>query len=103
MDFSDITAVCTGEIMLDRFVYGSIERVSPEAPVPVLRLTRIKEMLGGTANVATNIASLGARAVLVGLIGDDMAGASVRKLIEQNPNIEPILVDTSHRPTICKS
>ncbi|NVN13050.1 bifunctional heptose 7-phosphate kinase/heptose 1-phosphate adenyltransferase, partial [Nguyenibacter vanlangensis] len=69
MDFSAITVLCIGDVMLDRFVYGEMERISPEAPVPVLRLGRTREMPGGVGNVANNILSLGGRAILVGLVG----------------------------------
>ncbi len=64
MDFSHITVLAVGDVMLDRFVEGEIERISPEAPVPVLRLSRTREMPGGVGNVASNIASLGAHAIL---------------------------------------
>lgn len=63
-----------GDVMLDHFIVGRTERISPEAPVPVLRLEREDFRLGGAANVAANVAALGGRAVLVGLTGDDDAG-----------------------------
>jgi D-beta-D-heptose 7-phosphate kinase/D-beta-D-heptose 1-phosphate adenosyltransferase len=103
MDFSQFTVLCAGDVMLDRFVYGDIERISPEAPVPVIRLKHRTEMLGGTGNVARNIASLGGRAVLVGVTGTDAAGATVRTLIGQICTIEANLVESPHRPTVCKS
>ncbi len=65
-----------GDLMLDRYVTGTVERVSPEAPIPVMRVDDEDEMLGGAGNVARNIASLGGQVILVGLIGDDLAGAS---------------------------
>jgi len=52
MDFSALSVLCMGEVMLDRFMYGEMDRISPEAPVPVVRLTGITEMLGGAGNVA---------------------------------------------------
>ena len=55
-----------GDVMLDRFVYGSVERISPEAPIPVVNVERLLDMPGGAANVARNIAALGARATLLG-------------------------------------
>ena len=57
-----------GDVMLDRFLYGDVERISPEAPVPVLRRRQTRSMLGGAGNVARNIAALGGQAVLVGLL-----------------------------------
>ena len=103
MDFSNATVLCIGDLMLDRFVYGDIERISPEAPVPVLRLTRTSEMLGGVGNVANNIVSLGGRAILVGLLGSDGAAGAVRALLVRTTGIVGEIVETSRRPTICKT
>ncbi len=103
LDFSDSTVLCIGDLMLDRFAYGEIERISPEAPVPVLRLTRTTEMLGGVGNVANNIAALGGQAVLVGLLAMDSAGATIGEIIGRTPGISSHLVETRRRPTICKT
>ena len=103
MDFSHLTVLCVGDVMLDRFVYGDMERISPEAPVPVLRLTRTAEMPGGVGNVANNILSLGGRAILVGLLGDDEAGARLRRIIAAQPGLTDALVQTGDRPTVCKT
>src|SRR5439155_1512852 len=81
MDFSSATILCLGDVMLDRFAYCASERISPEAPVPVLLLERTATMLGGAGNVARNIAALGGTAVLLGLIGRDPAGAEVQQLV----------------------
>ena len=81
MDFSHATILCLGDIMLDRFAYCDTERISPEAPVPVLLLQRTQSMLGGAGNVARNIAALGGTAVLMGLLGQDAAGDEVRALL----------------------
>ena len=69
--------VVLGDVMLDRFVYGDVERISPEGPIPVLRHSREAAMLGGAGNVARNIATLGGRPVLIAAIGADAAGDSV--------------------------
>ena len=103
MDFSHLTILCAGDVMLDRFVHGDIERISPEAPVPVLRLRETKEMPGGAGNVACNIASLGARAVLIGLVGEDEAGDRLRRILASRPGIQTELIASTRRPTICKS
>ena len=103
MDFSQLTVLCAGDVMLDRFVHGDIERISPEAPVPVIRLRETREMLGGAGNVASNIASLGGRAILLGLVGADDPGHRLRDLAGQAGRIVPTLVETTHRPTICKT
>src|SRR5260221_2293212 len=65
--------------MLDEYFWGEIERISPEAPVPVLQLRRAEHMLGGAANVARNLASMGARVSAVGVAGTDTAGGGVAR------------------------
>ena len=73
--------VVVGDVMLDRFVYGDIERISPEAPVPVLRRGRSTQMAGGAGNVAANVASLGGRPRLVSVLGDDADGRELQVLL----------------------
>ncbi len=73
--------VVAGDLMLDRFVYGDIERISPEAPVPVLRRGRSVQMAGGAGNVAANVASLGGRPRLVAVLGDDADGRELHALL----------------------
>jgi D-beta-D-heptose 7-phosphate kinase/D-beta-D-heptose 1-phosphate adenosyltransferase len=75
--------LCVGDLMLDRFVYGTIERISPEAPVPVLLVGREKHMLGGAGNVAANIVALGSQATLVAVTGEDAAGADIEKQLAE--------------------
>jgi len=103
MDFSNATILCLGDIMLDRFAYCETERISPEAPVPVLLLRRTQSMLGGAGNVARNIAALGGQAVLLGLLGQDAAGAEIQALIAQTPGLTDRHVASTHRPTVCKT
>src|SRR5215475_5205228 len=103
MDFSNVTILCLGDVMLDRFAYCETERISPEAPVPVLLLRHTASMLGGAGNVARNIAALGGRAILVGLVGQDMAGAELRALIAQDPNLVDRIVTSDFRPSVCKT
>lgn len=71
-----------GDAMLDRYWFGSVERISPEAPVPVVRVTREEERLGGAANVALNVQLLGAQATLLTVVGDDEAARTLRRLLE---------------------
>jgi D-beta-D-heptose 7-phosphate kinase / D-beta-D-heptose 1-phosphate adenosyltransferase len=89
--------------MLDKFAYCDTERISPEAPVPVLLLQRTQSMLGGAGNVARNIASLGGQAVLMGLLGRDAAGDEVRTLIRQTPGLTDAHVASAGRATIRKT
>lgn len=74
--------VVLGDVMLDRYVAGRADRVSPEAPVPVVRVEREWEAPGGAANVAANILSLGARCDILGVVGDDAAGCAVERILE---------------------
>lgn len=91
-----------GDVMLDRFLYGDVERISPEAPVPVLRHRQTRSMLGGAGNVARNIAALGGLAVLVGLRGRDAASAELASLIAAQDGLADRMVESPSRPTICK-
>ena len=87
------TVLCIGDLMLDNFVYGEVSRVSPEAPAPVIAVTREEKVIGGAGNVARNIASLGARCIFVGVRGDDEAGALLHAAFSEFKNhIEPHLV-----------
>ena len=103
MDFSNIQVLCVGDVMLDRFVQCDMERISPEAPVPILRLRGTREMLGGAGNVASNVAALGGTVVLAGLVGMDAAGDAVRRLLQGLPRLVSAAVDTLGRPTTCKT
>src|SRR6185436_853575 len=69
-----------GDAIVDEYLYGDCSRISPEAPVPVLRVTRMRQVLGGAANTAANVVSLGARATLISLAGSDEGGGTLRKL-----------------------
>jgi len=71
-----------GDAMLDRYLFGSVDRISPEAPVPVVRVTRQEERLGGAANVALNIKALGAQATLITVVGDDEPARSLQQLLQ---------------------
>ena len=83
---------CIGDLMLDRFVYGRVERTSPEAPVPILRTEYDADMLGGVGNVVRNLASLGARATLLSVIGDDAVGRRLTGLVGREERVEPYLL-----------
>src|SRR5258705_2580117 len=96
------TILCVGDLMLDDFVYGEVGRISPEAPAPVLAVKRNEVAIGGAGNVARNVASLGARCIFVGLVGDDEAGRDVIARLQADPLIEPSLVVDRTRPTTRK-
>lgn len=103
MDFSGVAVLTLGDVMLDRFAYCGLERISPEAPVPVLLMQRVESMLGGAGNVARNVAALGGTAVLAGLLGEDAAGDEVRAAIRAAPRLVDAHVTTRARPTIAKT
>jgi len=90
-----------GDVMLDRYIWGDVERISPEAPVPVVRVAHQTEQPGGAGNVAMNIAKLGAKAKLFGMCGDDAESASLCVCLEQE-GIELELVRAPERPTTSK-
>ena len=73
-----------GDVMLDRYWFGDVARISPEAPVPVVKIDRTEERPGGAANVARNVAALGARVSLLSVVGRDEAGATLRRLLKQD-------------------
>jgi rfaE bifunctional protein kinase chain/domain len=79
----NVRLLVVGDVMLDRYWFGEVSRISPEAPVPVVRVQRMDERLGGAANVARNAASLGAFTGLLSVVGDDEAGRSLARLLEE--------------------
>jgi len=85
-----------GDVMLDRYWFGTVERISPEAPVPVVRIERSEERPGGAANVARNAAALGARTRLLCVVGDDEAGVALERLL----SAERVVADMHCDPTI---
>jgi D-beta-D-heptose 7-phosphate kinase/D-beta-D-heptose 1-phosphate adenosyltransferase len=99
MDFSQARILCFGDVMLDHFAYCDIERISPEAPVPVLLVRNRRSSLGGAGNVARNIVALGGETVIVGLLGRDAAADEVRALIGNWPGITDELITSDSRPT----
>src|ERR1700761_6704561 len=96
------TVLCIGDIMLDEFVYGEVSRISPEAPAPVIAAQRSEIHIGGAGNVARNVASLGARCIFVGLVGDDDAGRRLAAALAEQAGIESVLVCDPSRPTTRK-
>jgi D-beta-D-heptose 7-phosphate kinase/D-beta-D-heptose 1-phosphate adenosyltransferase len=95
--------LCVGDLMLDRFLYGAVDRISPEAPIPVVRVEREATMLGGAGNVVRNLVSLGTDVVFVTVVGDDAAGAELTGMIGATPNVEPYLLTSPGRRSTIKS
>lgn len=100
-DFSTVKALVAGDIMLDQYWFGPTSRISPEAPVPVVKVTQAQARPGGAANVAVNLASLGAKTTLAGVVGQD-AGASLLRQALGERGIALELVESAGRPTITK-
>ena len=92
-----------GDVMLDRYVFGSVARISPEAPVPVLSVDRELALPGGAGNVVRNLTALGAAVAFVSVVGDDQAGSDLTGLIGGQPNVEPWLLVQGGRCTTVKT
>jgi D-beta-D-heptose 7-phosphate kinase / D-beta-D-heptose 1-phosphate adenosyltransferase len=92
-----------GDVMLDQFIYGSVARVSPEAPIPILDVSHTTHSAGGAANVARNVASIGAQATLIGVAGADQWAEDLKAQIQSSPGIDARLVIDSNRPTTVKT
>lgn len=80
-DTSSVRILIVGDVMLDRYWFGDVSRISPEAPVPVVHVERVEERLGGAANVARNAVALGAKVSLLSVVGEDEAGAVLERLL----------------------
>ncbi|HEU5435686.1 MAG TPA: D-glycero-beta-D-manno-heptose-7-phosphate kinase [Telluria sp.] len=100
-DLSAVRILVVGDVMLDRYWFGEVSRISPEAPVPIVRVEKREERLGGAANVARNVASLGAHVGLLGVVGADEAGEQVAQLLAES-SIHSYLQRDSAISTIIK-
>lgn len=101
VDFRVASILVVGDLMLDRYWFGDVQRISPEAPVPVVRVTHVEERLGGAANVAHNLAALGARVQLVGVVGDDDPGNTLERMAAER-GIETAFFRAPGVPTTIK-
>ncbi|HUD62645.1 MAG TPA: D-glycero-beta-D-manno-heptose-7-phosphate kinase [Acetobacteraceae bacterium] len=97
------SVLVVGDVMLDRYVYGQVERISPEAPVPILAIDRELAIPGGAGNVVRNLTALGAAVAFISVVGDDQAGSDLTALIGGQPNIEPWLLVQGGRITTLKT
>ena len=98
--FSKARLLVVGDVMLDRYWFGDTNRISPEAPVPVVQVGKIDERLGGAANVARNVAALGAKTTILGVIGDDESGRRVSELLKSSGVDSQLEVDTKVPTTV---
>ncbi len=102
MQLRNVKIMVVGDLMLDRYWWGSVDRISPEAPVPIVKLRRTSAAAGGAANVAANIAGLGGQAVLVGSTGADAEGESLRNVLDEVANVDLRAIAVNSRPTTVK-
>ena len=100
--FPNKSVLVVGDLMLDRFVYGNVQRISPEAPVQVIDANDPEEIAGGAGNVARNVVTLGAKCAVVGIVGRDEAGARLQELLSQ-VKVDAFLVDGRRRITTVKT
>jgi rfaE bifunctional protein kinase chain/domain len=100
--FSNLNALVIGDVMIDAYIYGNVKRISPEAPVPVVSVVRRENRLGGAANVALNIKSLGAKVILCSVIGDDPKGKELKDLLHKENISTGELIEDQHRITTTK-
>src|SRR3989344_7619790 len=101
--FSEISILVLGDIILDAYIWGEVDRICPEAPVPVVDVRRESQMLGGAGNVVSNVKTLGGEVTLCGIVGDDSDGEVIQSLLKkQKVNCEGVFGDGS-RPTTKKT
>jgi rfaE bifunctional protein kinase chain/domain len=98
-----VEILVVGDVMIDRYLWGSVERISPEAPVPVVELQKTEDRLGGAGNLAMNLVQLGAKVSLCGYVGDDEEGEIALKLLEENSVKHSGVLINKKRPTTLKS
>lgn len=100
VDLAAVRLLIVGDVMLDRYWFGDVSRISPEAPVPVVKVERCEERPGGAANVARNAAALGAQVSLLSLVGKDEAGESLARLVREDGIQASLHVDDSVSTTV---
>ena len=101
--FNSLNVLIIGDVMIDSYIWGKVERISPEAPVPVVRVTKKENRLGGAANVALNIQSLGACPYICAVIGEDSAGENFLSLLNAQGLSDEGLIKIKTRPTTVKT
>lgn len=102
-DFNKLTALIIGDVMVDAYYWGKVDRISPEAPVPIVAVTKKERRLGGAANVALNIQALGARPILCSVIGKDDEGIVFKEILENIGQSDMGLISSSKRRTTQKT
>ncbi len=98
--FPRVRILCIGDVMLDKFLYGSVSRISPEAPVPIMKMDRETRMLGGAGNVVTNLCALGCRTTFVSVVGNDGHGRQVRRFLEETCCVPELVECEGYETTV---
>jgi D-glycero-beta-D-manno-heptose-7-phosphate kinase len=98
--FAKTNLLVVGDVMLDRYWFGDSDRISPEAPVPVVQVAKVDERLGGAANVARNVAALGANTTILGVVGEDEAGNRISELLRQSGVNSQLEIDPNVPTTV---
>jgi len=101
--FAQLRILCVGDVMLDRFIYGQVDRISPEAPIPVFAIKEERTMLGGAGNVARNLVALGAASAFVSVIGNDKIGREIAAMIGKETLVTPSLITETGRISTTKT
>jgi rfaE bifunctional protein kinase chain/domain len=102
-DFQSLRILVIGDVMIDSYYWGKSDRISPEAPVPVVSVSKYEHRLGGAANVALNLKAMGAEAILCGIVGSDNKGDLLKELLQQSKLSSEGIVHVSNRPTTVKT
>lgn len=102
-DFQSLRILVVGDVMIDSYYWGKSDRISPEAPVPVVSVSKYEHRLGGAANVALNLKAMGAEAILCGIVGSDNKGDLLKELLQQSNLSSEGIVHVSNRPTTVKT
>lgn len=102
-DFRDLHILVIGDVMIDRYISGSVKRISPEAPVPIVAMDHVENRLGGSANVALNLCALGAKVTVLSIIGDDQEGDILVKMMKEVPNLTFEYLTIASRKTTLKT
>ncbi len=101
--FEGLNVLIIGDVMIDAYIWGAVERISPEAPVPIVRATKRDYRLGGAANVALNIQALGANPILCAVVGEDDGGLRFKERLNINEITDKGIVKSNERPTTVKT
>jgi D-beta-D-heptose 7-phosphate kinase/D-beta-D-heptose 1-phosphate adenosyltransferase len=102
-NISNVKVLVVGDVMLDRYWWGNVNRISPEAPVPIVNLESVSQTVGGAANVAANIAGLGAEPLLVGVVGADAEADSILDVLDEKKISKRFLLKSKERRTTVKT